>query len=68
MVVAEEHQIWGGLGSAVARVLAQKAPCRMEFVAIQDTFAESGLPDELLIKYGLSAENIAAAAKKALKK
>ncbi len=68
MVVAEEHQIWGGLGSAVARVLSQKAPCKMEFVAIQDTFAESGQPDELLEKYGLTAPAIVKAAKKLLSK
>ncbi len=58
VVVAEEHQIWGGLGSAVATVLGKKAPSKMGFVAIQDTYAESGQPDELLLKYGLSAENI----------
>ncbi|HLD49876.1 MAG TPA: transketolase C-terminal domain-containing protein [bacterium] len=68
MVVAEEHQIWGGLGSAVARVLSQKAPCKMEFVAIQDTFAESGQPDELLEKYGLTSPAIVKAAKKLLSK
>lgn len=66
IVVAEEHQIWGGLGSNAARVLAEKAPCRMEFVAIQDTFAESGQPDELFDKYGLSAPHIVKAAKKVL--
>lgn len=68
MVVAEEHQIWGGLGSAVARVLSQKAPCKMEFVAIQDTFAESGQPDELLEKYNLTAPAIVRAAKKVVQK
>ena len=66
IVVAEEHQIWGGLGSNCARVLAEKAPCRMEFVAIQDTFAESGQPDELFDKYGLSAPHIVKAAKKVM--
>ncbi len=68
VVVAEEHQIWGGLGSAVARVLASKAPCKMEFVAIQDTYAESGLPEELFEKYGLTASHIVKAVKKALGK
>jgi transketolase len=67
MVVAEEHSIWGGLCSAVSACLAQKAPCRIEFVAIQDTYAESGQPDELLVKYGLTASNIVQAAKRALK-
>ena len=68
VVVAEEHQIWGGLGSAVARVLGSKMPCKMEFVAIQDTFAESGLPDELFNKYGLTAAHIVKAVKKVLGK
>lgn len=67
VVVAEEHQIWGGLGSAVARVLASRQPCRMAFVAIQDTFAESGKPDELLKKYGLTAESILEACHRLLK-
>lgn len=68
VVVAEEHQIWGGLGSAVARCLSQKAPSKMEFVAIQDTFAESGQGDELLEKYGLTSPYIVKAAKKVLGK
>ncbi len=68
VVVAEEHQIWGGLGSAVATLLSSKAPCRMEFVAIQDTYAESGEPDALFEKYGLSSSHIVKAAKKALGK
>ena len=66
VVVCEEHQIWGGLGSAVARVLSGKAPSKMEFVAIQDTFAESGQPQELLEKYGLTAPDIFKASKKVL--
>ena len=68
VVVAEEHQIWGGLGSAVATCLSQKAPCKMGFVAIQDTYAESGQADELFEKYGLTAANIVAAAKRCLGK
>lgn len=67
-VVSEEHQIWGGLGSAVARTLAEKFPVPMEFVAIQDTYAESGRPDELMEKYGLTAPHIVAAAKRVLAK
>jgi transketolase len=67
ILVAEEHQIWGGLGSAVARVLSREHPCRMEFVAIQDTFAESGAPDQLLEKYGLTSPHIVRAAKRLLK-
>ncbi len=66
VLVAEEHQIWGGLGSAVATFLAKKHPCKMGFVAIQDTFAESGKSDELLEKYGLTHPHITKAAKKLL--
>ena len=66
ILVAEEHQIWGGLGSAVATFLAKKHPCKMGFVAIQDTFAESGKAEELLEKYGLTHSHIVKAAKKLL--
>ena len=66
ILVAEEHQIWGGLGSAIATFLAKKHPCKMGFVAIQDTFAESGKADELLEKYGLTHPHIVKAAKKIL--
>ena len=66
ILVAEEHQIWGGLGSAVATFLAKKHPCKMGFVAIQDTFAESGKAEELLEKYGLTHPHIFKAAKKIL--
>lgn len=66
VVTAEEHQIYGGLGSIVARLLAQQAPVPCEFVAIQDTYAESGDPKGLFEKYGLSARYIAAAVKRAV--
>jgi len=66
VVVAEEHQIWGGLGSAVATFLGKKHPCKMGFVAIQDTYAESGKPEELLEKYGLTAPHIIKTTKKVL--
>lgn len=66
VVTAEEHQIWGGLGSAVARVLAQDRPVPMECVAIQDTYAESGKPRELFEKYGLTARHIILAAQRVL--
>lgn len=62
MVVAEEHLLHGGLGSMVAQVLAEKHPAPMGFVALRDTYAESGKPDELLVKYGLTAEDIRKAA------
>ncbi|HOW59611.1 MAG TPA: transketolase C-terminal domain-containing protein [Candidatus Omnitrophota bacterium] len=66
VVVAEEHQIWGGLGSAVATLLARKHPCKVGFVAIQDTYAESGQPEELLEKYNLTSPYIVKTAKKIL--
>lgn len=66
VVTAEEHQYNGGLGESVARVLALNAPAPQEFVAVQDTFGESGTPDQLLEKYGLSPKDIVAAAKKAM--
>lgn len=68
VIVCEEHQIYGGLGSVCAEALSQEHPCRMAFVAVQDTYAESGTGDELLEKYGLTAPHIVNAAKKLLKK
>jgi transketolase len=64
IVVAEEHLVDGGLGVRVAQVVAETAPCPMEFVGIHDTYAESGQPDELLDKYGLVARDVAAAVRK----
>lgn len=58
VVTAEEHNFLGGLGESVARVLAVNNPLPQEFVAVQDTFGESGTPDELMEKYGLKAANI----------
>jgi len=66
IVVAEEHLVDTGLGVRVAQVVAETRPCAMEFTGIQDTYAESGQPDELLDKYGLVARDIAAAARKVL--
>jgi transketolase len=66
IVVAEEHLVDMGLGVRVAQVVAETRPGPMEFVGIQDTYAESGQGDELLAKYGLTAANIAAAARKAV--
>ena len=63
VVTAEEHNIYGGLGSAVAEVLVENCPVPMARVGVEDKFGESGLPDELLEKYGLTAANIAAKAK-----
>jgi len=58
VVTAEEHSIIGGLGSAVAEVLAENFPVPMRRVGTRDTFGESGKPDELMKKYGLTKENI----------
>jgi transketolase len=66
VVTIEEHNIMGGLGSAVAEALAQEAPVPMEFVGIKDTFCESGPYDALLDRYGLSVDDIVAAAKAVL--
>lgn len=66
-VVAEEHMLNGGLGESIARVLAMQKPTPMDFVAVNDTFGESGTPDQLLEKYGLSSKRIAEVAKKIVK-
>lgn len=58
IISAEEHNIFGGLGSAVAEVLSQNNPTKLRIVGIQDTFGESGTPEALLIKYGLSADSL----------
>lgn len=68
VVTAEEHQINGGLGDSVANVAARRCPVPHEYVAVMDTFGESGTPMQLLQKYGLTKENIAAAAEKALQR
>ena len=68
IVSAEEHQIHGGLGSAIAEVLVKKCPVPMEMVAVADTFGETGSPAELLKAYHLKDTDIAAAAKKAIKR
>ena len=68
IVTAEDHQIHGGLGGAVAEVLAQKHPTPQEFVAVQDTFGESGKGEELMKKYGVVKEDIIRAVKKVLKR
>lgn len=64
ILTAEEHNVLGGLGSAVAEVVVQEAPVPMAFVGVQDSFGESGTPKELMAKYGLTAKDIVAAAKK----
>jgi transketolase len=66
IVTAEEHNYLGGLGESVARVLAENHPTPQEFVATQDTFGESGTPDQLMDKYGLNAEAIERAVTKVM--
>ncbi len=68
VVTAEEHNYMGGLGESVARTLAQHQPCPQEFVATQDTFGESGTPDQLMEKYGLNSDAIEAAVHKVTKR
>lgn len=66
IVTAEEHQINGGLGDSIANVAGRECPAPHEYVAVMDTFGESGTPKQLLDKYGLTKEHIAAAAEKAI--
>ena len=68
IVTAEEHNIIGGLGSAVAEVLSEKCPTPLVRVGVQDKFGKSGKPAQLLKEYGLTAENIANKAKEAIAK
>lgn len=63
VVTCEEHNIYGGLGSAVAEVLVENTPVPMARVGVNDSFGESGLPDQLLEKYGLTAAHIVEKAK-----
>ncbi len=65
-VIAEEHQLNGGLGESIARVCSQKLPTPLEFVAVKDIFGQSGTPEELMVKYGLDTPDIINAALKAI--
>jgi len=66
VVTAEEHSIFGGLGGAVAELISANNPLPVIRVGVNDTFGESGSPDDLLIKYGLTAEKLVEAGQKAL--
>jgi transketolase len=66
IVTAEEHLIHGGLGARVAQVVARLHPAPMEFVGLQDTYAESGDPEALMKKYGLTSDQVVAAVKQLL--
>jgi len=68
IVVAEEHLADGGLGVRVAQVVAETHPAPMESVGIQNTYAESATPDQLLDKYGLRARDVSAAARRVVKR
>lgn len=66
VVTAEEHQVNGGLGDAIAQLVARNNPAPIEMVAVYDKFGESGTPDQLMKKYGLESQNIVDAAQKVI--
>lgn len=66
IVTVEEHQIIGGLGSAVSEVLSQNFPVPIEFIGVHDQFGQSGTPDELLEYYGMGESHILTACKKVI--
>jgi transketolase len=68
IVTAEEHNVLGGLGESIARVLALHNPAPQEFVAVNDSFGESGTPSQLMEKYNLNNQAIVAAAEKVIKR
>jgi transketolase len=68
VVTAEEHQMNGGLGDSIAQLLARELPTPLEMVAVNDSFGESGTPDQLMTKYGLDAVNIVNAVEKVMKR
>jgi len=68
VVSVEEHQVAGGLGGAIAECLAKNKPVPMEFIGLQDTFGESGPPNDLIKKYGMDVKDIIQAVKKAIRR
>ncbi len=68
VVVAEEHQILGGLGSSVAQTLARECPTPMAFVGVNDSFGESGTPAQLMTKYGLDTVDVVNACQAVIKR
>jgi len=68
VVTTEEHFLNGGLGDSIAQLLSRKQPTPLEMVAVDDTFGESGKPEELLKKYGIDTENIVTAVEAVLKR
>jgi len=68
IVTVEEHQVMGGMGSAVAELLAKKYPTPQEFIGMQGVFGESGPPAELIEKYGMGVKDIKKAVEKVIKR
>ena len=68
VVTVEEHQVAGGMGSAVAEVLAKNCPVPIEFIGVQNRFGESGTPDELIERFGMGVKDIKAAVIKVIKR
>ncbi len=68
IVTAEEHQINGGLGAAVAEVVVSQSPCPIEMIAVRDSFGESGTPAQLMAHFGLKDVNIVEAVQKVIKR
>jgi transketolase len=68
VVTAEEHNRYGGLGDSIAQVLTRNNPVPQEYVAVNDSFGESGTPDQLMKKYGLDTEDIINAVKRVIKR
>ena len=65
-VTAEEHMLNGGLGDSIAQYLSTTLPTPIEMIGVNDTFGESGTPRDLMIKYGLSSDNIIESARKVM--
>ena len=65
-VTAEEHMLNGGLGDSIAQYLSTTLPTPIEMIGVNDTFGESGTPRDLMIKYGLSSDNIIESARKVI--
>lgn len=68
VVTVEDHQVEGGMGSAIAEVLAKTTPLPIEFIGLQNTFAESGKPGELVEKYNMGVKSIKEAVKKVIRR
>lgn len=68
VVTVEDHQVDGGMGSAVAELLAKQMPSPMEFIGLKNTFAESGKPSELLAKYKMDAPAIKEAVRRVIER